>query len=193
MAEPMTQRPGRLGPDPLMKQVADLRRTLSKEDEDLLSVTLEDAIVPCGSCSACCHSPVEVRPDFGDNPSNYEVGIYRDVSAPNGLGLLTLKMKPDGSCYALKNGRCTIWEKRPSVCRSFDCRKMFVMHTKEERRALVALKYFKQAIMNAGRERAHTLPNGEALRALCKRIGYGRLSIATMERRRGVKPKGPAA
>lgn len=177
--------------DPLLREIAEMRRTISKEDEALLAATTEDAIVPCGTCSACCHSPVEVRPEFGDDPSNYEIGIYHDRSAPNGLGLVTLRMRPDGSCYALKNGRCTIWEKRPSVCRAFDCRKLFAMHTKEERRALVALKYFKQAIMSAGRERLHTLAEAEALRAACKRIGYGKLALATMDRRRGVKLKGP--
>jgi len=164
---------------------------IDPEDARIIREAAADSVVPCGSCNACCHSPVGVQPQFGDDPSLYELAINVDTSAPNGHTMVTLNRKPDGSCYALKNGRCSIWEKRPQVCRAFDCRKIFAMHTKEERRALVDLKYFKQAIFDAGRKRLSTLANAEALRDACKRIGYGRMALDYMERRRGVVPKGP--
>jgi Fe-S-cluster containining protein len=164
---------------------------MDSEDARLIAAAAEDSVVPCGSCHACCHSPVEIQPHRGDDPALYELAVNMDVSAPNRHTMITLNRKPDGSCYALKNGRCSIWDKRPVICRAFDCRKLFAMHTKEERRTLVELKYFKQAIFDAGRKRLSTLLDAEALRAACKRVGYGRMALEFMERRRGVVPKGP--
>lgn len=164
---------------------------MDSEDARVIMAATEESVVPCGSCHACCHSPVEVQPQFGDDPDLYELAISVDSSAPNRHTMITLNRKPDGSCYALKNGRCSIWDKRPMICRGFDCRKLFVMHTKEERRTLVALKYFKQAIFDAGKKRLPTLAGAEELRLACKQIGYGRKALAYMEMRRGVKPVGP--
>ena len=158
-------------------------------DEDLALIRNHgEAIVPCGSCHACCHSPVEVRPDFGDNPDDYKLALSHDTSAPNGLVMITLDRKPDGSCYALKAGRCSIWAKRPQVCREFDCRRIFWSYDKAGRRELLDKGYFKRAVLDAGRNRADTLAEGPALREACKRVNFGPRSIEYMDRRRGVKP-----
>jgi len=180
----------RMGPD--QRQVLEEARAsfqaAGQTAEDIVAGTTDDAIVPCGTCHACCHSPVEIRPDWGDNPDDYEHGIYVDTSAPNSMALFTLNMV-GGACYALKNGRCSIWAKRPSICRSFDCRKIFLMYTKEERRELVAKKYFVRAIMDAGRNRADTLEGGQAIRAAARKIKFGARSLAFMEHRRGIGRK----
>ena len=105
----------------------------SEAEAKVIEAMLSDAIVPCGTCHACCHSPVAVSPEAGDDPSLYKLAISVDRTAPNQHAMVTLDRKPDGSCYALRNGRCTIWDKRPRVCRNFDCRKMFVLHSKAER------------------------------------------------------------
>lgn len=159
----------------------------SDDEAAVIAAMLGEAIVPCGTCHACCHSPVEVRPDFGDDPSLYKLAISVDKSAPNRHAMVTLDRKPDGSCYALRNGRCTIWDKRPRVCRNFDCRKMYVLHTKAERRELVALGYFKREVIDAGKKRAGTLENAEEMKALAARVKFGERAIAHFEQRRGVK------
>ena len=159
----------------------------SEAEAKVIEAMLSDAIVPCGTCHACCHSPVAVSPEAGDDPSLYKLAISVDRTAPNQHAMVTLDRKPDGSCYALRNGRCTIWDKRPRVCRNFDCRKMFVLHTKAERRELVAKGYFKRAVIDAGKARAGTLENGEDLKRLAARINFGQRAIAFMEHKRGVK------
>jgi len=161
----------------------------SEEDVALFTDGHADAVVPCAGCNACCYSPVEVRPDFGDNPDDYQLAISVDVTAPNSLPMVTLDRKPDGSCYALKGGRCSIWAKRPRTCREFDCRRIFWMYDKAGRRELLAKGYFKRAVLDAGRRRADTLEIGPRLRAAAKRIGFVRISIDWMERRRGVEVK----
>jgi Fe-S-cluster containining protein len=35
-----------------------------------------------------------------------------------------LKSKPDGSCVYLGDQGCSIYERRPQMCRAFDCRLM---------------------------------------------------------------------
>ena len=159
----------------------------SDAEARVIEAMLAEAIVPCGACHACCHSPVEVRPDHGDDPSLYRLAVSVDRTAPNQHAMVTLDRKPDGSCYALRNGRCTIWDKRPRVCRNFDCRKMFVLHSKAERRELVAKGYFKRAVLDAGKAQVGTLENAEEIKRLAARVKFGARSIAFMEQRRGVK------
>jgi hypothetical protein len=162
---------------------------MSPEDEAALDMLLADAVVPCGSCHACCHSPVEVRPDWGDDPADYRLAISVDKSAPNKHAMVTLHRTADGTCYALRNGRCSIWSKRPRVCRGFDCRKVFLLYTKDERRELVDKGYFKKAVLQAGRNRAATLEDADVIVAAARRLNYGRRSIDFMEKRRGVEVK----
>jgi len=157
------------------------------DEATMLLASIREAVVPCGTCTACCRSPVEVRPDCGDNLADYETGIYVDTSAPNAPAMVTLLQKPDGACYALKGGRCSIWNKRPYICRQFDCRKIFAMHTKEQRRDLVNKKYFHKAVIDAGKKRLHTLENADELRAAATRLNYGARGMEYMEQSRGVK------
>lgn len=154
---------------------------------DAIETAKADAVVPCGTCNACCHSPVEVSPDFGDNPDDYELAISVDTSAANGLQMITLDRREDGSCYALKAGRCSIWSKRPKICRAFDCRKIFWMFDKAGRRELLAKGYFRKAVLDAGRNRADTLPEGPKLREAARLVDFGSRSIGFMETRRGFR------
>jgi Fe-S-cluster containining protein len=162
-------------------------REVSDRDAELIASAAEECVVPCGTCSACCRSVVAVRPDRGDNPADYECAINVDISAPNRLATLSLNRKPDGSCYALIRGRCSIWEKRPYTCRTFDCRKMFAMFTKDERRGLIRDRYFTRDIFEAGKQRLHTLPEADELRAAAARVGFGPAATGYMDSRRGVK------
>lgn len=79
--------------------------------------------VPCGSCRACCsHELVIIHPENGDD------GRYLTRTVPHpfedGRTVQALMHKPDGSCVYLGEQGCTIYDRRPVVCREFDCRRM---------------------------------------------------------------------
>ncbi|HEV2099158.1 MAG TPA: YkgJ family cysteine cluster protein [Stellaceae bacterium] len=73
--------------------------------------------VSCGTCSACCHYegiPVDRKRDRRWLP-------YL-LTEQNRDGDLVLRQRADGACAHLGEHGCTIYEQRPSTCRSFDCR-----------------------------------------------------------------------
>lgn len=101
----MTQPPQRYGVRSLL---ANVRREALKVKAGL------DAVVPCGTCTACCWG--------------YNVGPVGDETAracwrlENG----TIPHRDDGSCIHLVHGKCTIYQSRPRACRVYDCRTMSV-------------------------------------------------------------------
>lgn len=88
----------------------------------------------CNQCiAACCKMPVEItREDIRnlqiiseiDGLSDKKIAkilqerkIIKNYRAATGLFLI--QEKADGSCYFLVNNRCTVYQKRPQVCRKF--------------------------------------------------------------------------
>jgi len=83
----------------------------------------EPADVPCGACNACCRTfhQIHIRP--GEKRARKR--LPRDyLSVARGLppGYLLLGYTEAGACPVLVGGRCTIYEDRPLVCRTYDCR-----------------------------------------------------------------------
>jgi hypothetical protein len=73
--------------------------------------------VPCAGCSACCYYdgiPVDKKRDRKRFP---HLLTERDRD-----GELVLQQRPDGACVHLGERGYTVYEHRPAVCRSFDCR-----------------------------------------------------------------------
>lgn len=104
------------------------------------------AIVPCGSCSACCRIPIVLFPEHGDDPAAYE----HDTIHHPGLGKSVAVLKHSGgACVYLKDSRCSIWERAPHACRAFDCRRYVLMF---DAPGLAA-----SAVVQAGRDRLDTL------------------------------------
>lgn len=68
----------------------------------------------CGSCTACCRS-------------GYTVSIYPWESG-EGLDIIeqggrkALRRNADGSCVHLGEHGCTVYDKRPLECQTYDCR-----------------------------------------------------------------------
>lgn len=90
-----------------------------------LDTLLRDAPadVPCGACNACCRTfhQLHIRP----GETRVRRRLPREyLTAARGLppGYLLLGHTEDGSCPVLAGGRCTIYEDRPLVCRTYDCR-----------------------------------------------------------------------
>jgi uncharacterized protein len=70
-----------------------------------------DDLPPCAGCGNCCHLLVDLSP-LDDVPA--ELVVEHD-------GLRCMEQRGDGACIALDpiSRLCTIYERRPQVCRDF--------------------------------------------------------------------------
>lgn len=80
----------------------------------------------CSQCGICCRlflvnlSEEEYR--SGKYRTQFEeFGLIDDFRLANACGANILKQKEDGSCFYLKENKCSIHEIRPQVCRDFFC------------------------------------------------------------------------
>jgi uncharacterized protein len=117
-----------------------------------------DAHVPCNGCTLCCrHCLVPLLPEYGDDPAAYE--------AERGpLDMMFLKRKPNGECVYLGETGCTIYERRPAVCRRYDCAGQWTKMTRAARRKMVAIGALDKAILDKGREIALARARAAGLR-----------------------------
>jgi uncharacterized protein len=71
-----------------------------------------DEVPACAGCGKCCHLVVELDATVDDVPE--ELVVERE-------GLRCLDQRGDGACVALDTVTrlCTIYERRPQVCRDF--------------------------------------------------------------------------
>ena len=69
-------------------------------------------IPPCAGCGKCCHLLVELTPEVDDVPEDLVV---------EHSGVRCMDQHADGACVALDpvTQLCTIYERRPQVCRDF--------------------------------------------------------------------------
>lgn len=73
--------------------------------------TFED-VPACAGCGKCCHLVVELSPRGDDVPEEFVV---------EHAGVRCMDQRGDGACVALDpvTSLCTIYERRPQVCRDF--------------------------------------------------------------------------
>lgn len=81
-------------------------------------------IVDCGTCSACCRAEF-VALVKGDDPKDYPEAVKFPEATlaeilPSAIGYI-IPHGPDGACVYLKDDKCSIYEKRPKMCRVFSC------------------------------------------------------------------------
>jgi len=102
---------------PAMGFAAWLRATIATLEKDV------PADVPCGSCNACCRTFHQIHLRPGEKRARKRLPKEFLSPAP-GLppGYVLLGYTEDGACPVLIGGRCTIYEDRPLVCRTYDCR-----------------------------------------------------------------------
>jgi Fe-S-cluster containining protein len=111
-----------------------------------------------------------LNPAEGDDVGAYQ---YRVAAHPDtGEPLFLLATKETGECVYLGPTGCTIYERRPLLCRSFDCRKHYLILPKQDRDNLVRLGLSSRAVFNAGRSRLKTLNPEERKECLDKREEY---------------------
>lgn len=80
------------------------------------------ADVPCGSCTACCRSSqfILIAPDDPARGFIDERILVPAVGLPRGFSVMGYAA--NGHCPQLVDDRCTIYEHRPTTCRTYDCR-----------------------------------------------------------------------
>lgn len=128
--------------------------------------------VHCDGCTECCRSGqgLILHPEDGD-----DVASYRHVKLghrTDGTEVLALATDERGACVYVGEQGCTIYERRPVLCRTFDCRKHYLILPREDRDNLVRLKLSSRAVFNAGRARLKTLSSAERAECLQVRDEY---------------------
>lgn len=104
--------------------MAEIKRTVNRAAQDFLAAWWrgDAGPVPCASCSACCYYdgiPVDKKRDRRRLPHL--------MTERNRDGELVLQRHADRACAHLGAQGCTVYEHRPSVCRSLDCRAFSAM------------------------------------------------------------------
>jgi Putative zinc- or iron-chelating domain len=102
-----------------MKSVHEIKRSVNRSAQDFVEAWWrgDAGPVPCGDCAACCHYggiPVDPKRDKRRLPHL--------LTEHNRDGELVLQQGADGACIHLGEHGCTVYEHRPGVCRTFDCR-----------------------------------------------------------------------
>jgi Fe-S-cluster containining protein len=125
--------------------------------------------VPCNACSECCRSNqgLFLHADRGDEVESYRHRVLTDRATGNPVFLLATEA--NGRCVYLGDSGCTIYERRPLLCRSFDCRKHYLILPKRDRDNLVRLGLSSRAVFNAGRARLNSLSADERNECLDRR------------------------
>lgn len=97
---------------------------LTRWTADVLASIRDDAPadVPCDGCTACCRSAqfILVTPD--DTAALAHIPAALLVPAPGLPGHRVLGYDERGHCPMLIDDRCSIYEHRPTACRTYDCR-----------------------------------------------------------------------
>jgi Fe-S-cluster containining protein len=78
-----------------------------------------------------------------------------------GKPVFLLATEANGQCVYLGTSGCTIYDRRPLLCRSFDCRKHYLILPRRDRDNLVRLELSSRAVFNAGRARLKSLSSVE--------------------------------
>ena len=94
---------------------------------------------------------------------------FRVAAGRDGSEVFLLATTPEGACVYLGPEGCTIYERRPLLCRSFDCRKHYLILPRQDRDNLVKLGLSSRAVFNAARVRIKTLSDQERAECLKRR------------------------
>ncbi|HML91088.1 YkgJ family cysteine cluster protein [Methyloceanibacter sp.] len=78
---------------------------------------------PCDGCTACCREPKLLVCLDDDEVSSFPEAVQ------HADGKWYLPKKEDGSCVHLIDDACSIYGKRPSGCRMYDCRVFVMLHS----------------------------------------------------------------
>lgn len=115
-----------------------------------------DAKVPCNGCRLCCtNDMIFLHPDEGDRPQDYLTQpVFNPITGKAGL---MLQKGADGNCVYLGAEGCTIHGRAPVICRTFDCRRLYLRFSSAQRKQMIRAGQADAAVFEAGRKRLRTL------------------------------------
>lgn len=128
--------------------------------------------MPCNGCTECCRSNqgLYLHPEQGDDVDSYQHRVIANQAT--GEPVFVLATESSGQCVYLGASGCTIYDRRPLLCRSFDCRKHYLILPRQDRDNLVKLGLSSRAVFNAGRARLKSLSDAERTECLEKRAEF---------------------
>ncbi len=128
--------------------------------------------VPCGGCTECCRSNqgLVLHPEQGDEVDSYQFQVL--AHRATGEPVFALATSESGQCVYLGSNGCTIYHRRPLLCRSFDCRQHYLILPRQDRDNLVRIGLSSRAVFNAGKSRLKTLSVAERKECLKLREEY---------------------
>lgn len=105
--------------------------------------------VPCGNCRLCCRLMTPILPEKGDNAFEYKTAL---CISPRKEPYLILDRHPNGDCVYLTPEGCSIHDRAPWTCRTFDCRAIFRNSDRAGRKLAVKRGEMPKEIFDRGRE-----------------------------------------
>lgn len=100
-----------------------------------------------------------MHPEMGDDISSYDTGRWYDGRTGEYKGLILWRV-PDGpnkgDCIYLTPDGCSIWERAPWTCRTFDCRDLSRLPSAQRRKRIESGEMPKEIFM-----RGHELVEAE--------------------------------
>jgi Fe-S-cluster containining protein len=158
------------------------RARMLRRSPQLSTATIDQISEPlrCDGCRACCRGDHQVQLVPGEDPKQYETQVepvrLEDHGAPWAVRVSFEKLSPDmaaqyrdagvthvnfnlrrkenGDCWYLGERGCTIYHRRPQICRRFDCRELFISMSRAERRDYIKdIGGFAREVLEAGRQR----------------------------------------
>lgn len=110
--------------------------------------------VPCGPCRLCCKLHTPLLPEKGDDIASYDTARWYDGATGAYKGLILWRV-PDGpnkgDCIYLTPEGCSIWDRAPYACRTFDCRDLSKLPSAQRRERIESGEMPKEIFMR-GRE-----------------------------------------
>jgi Fe-S-cluster containining protein len=90
-----------------------------------------------------------ILPERGDNPAEYDTAT---CYTPGKKPYMILNRKDNGECIYLGADGCTIHDRAPWVCRTFDCRELYKASDRVGRRIAIKRGDMTKEIFDRGRE-----------------------------------------
>jgi hypothetical protein len=108
-----------------MKELTKVNVYVSQWVKDTGEGEVKGIAVPCGECHACCTGFVNAQLYPHEIKLNFKTKFSKSENRYH------LKHKPNGECTYLVPQGCSIHDRVPTVCRTFDCRFMGFFNIKD--------------------------------------------------------------
>ena len=119
--------------------------------DELLALKIQPSNVPCGTCRACCKHDVIYLCEEESHKFTWHLEQDRKV----------INRKPNDECVYLTATGCSVHNDAPDICKRFDCRVLFLLTPKANRRIRIMQNPSMVDVYEAGKTRLHTLaPKG---------------------------------